>query len=479
MNHEHLCVFDLDGTFYPKESEITQQMRHKVICTLAKINNVSIQQAQWAYMMLPSKYPNPYDGLASLNMAGDVYQQLFNELPIETIIGYDERLVGAISKLAQEVDIYILSLAPMEYIKRMLRSLGIDAFVSRIISVSPQNDYAKDRAFFELRQTGHYKTFVSVGDDMANDILPAESHGFETYHVDFSNDTKDIYHVVEALIDRFKRIAVPPVMRVENISYCNEKCIICPYSGSTRKPGIMKQTLFEKLVLEHTSVAHNPKLIFPASIGEPLLDNLFFDRVAFARKVYSSIAVFTNSSLLDDRAFRHYIDAGGTELMLTLHGYNRAMHKFITKTDTYDTVRNNIKNAAKVNDELGHPIKIFLDIYADNSDECQNFVNEMTRFGVLVQRLDLSKIHNWGGKVNCFSQRIQPEFCSRIYKQFGVQYDGSVVPCCIDTNGDYKLGNADSSSLAEIFSSDQYKRLTQLEKLGLIRTNALCSQCNI
>lgn len=479
MKHEHLCVFDLDGTFYPKESEITHQMRQKVIHALATINGISLQQARRAYMELPSKYPNPYIGLASLNMAGDYYQRLFTELPIESLMMPDEQLAGALFRLAHEADIYILSLAPTEYVKRMLCTLGVDGAVSNIISVSPKNGYCKEQVFSELRQTEHYKTYVSIGDDMDNDILSAKMHGFETYHVDFSDAAKDIYHIIYELTKRFTQTVVPSVMRVENISYCNEKCIICPYSKSTRKPGVMKQALFEKIVLEHAAIARIPKLIFPASIGEPLLDELFFDRVAFASSVYSSIAVFTNSTLLDDRAIRRYIDAGGTELMLTLHGYSREMHKYITKTDTYEMVRRNIEHAARVNIEQGKPITIYLDIYADESVACRNFIDEMIQFGVLVQRLDLSKTHNWGGEVNCFSQRSNSRFCRRIYEQFGVQYDGTVVPCCIDTEGRYKLGNVAQSSLTEIFSSANYNDLTQIEMRGQIRTNTLCAQCNI
>ena len=165
--------------------------------------------------------------------------------------------------------------------------------------------------------------------------------------------------------------------------------------------------------------------------------------------------------------------------MLTLHGFTENMHSYITKTRFYNIVRSNIETIAETNNRLGCPVTLFLDIYAESSDECVCFIAKMTDLGVKAHRIDIEKIHNWGGNINQHSKRGIHNDCHRIYEQFGVQHNGAVIPCCIDFEGKYILGDASKQSLKEIFSSSKYDQLVNLEKNGCIRNNSLCYLCNL
>ena len=132
-----------------------------------------------------------------------------------------------------------------------------------------------------------------------------------------------------------------------------------------------------------------------------------------------------------------------------------------------------------MNNSLAAPITLFLDVYAEHSDDCMCFISKMTSMGVKAQRIDLEKTHNWGGRIDVYSKKACHNKCTRIYEQFGVQYNGLVVPCCIDVEGNYILGDASHQSLKDIFSSREYIQLVNLEKRGLIRDNSLCSLCNL
>ena len=50
-------------------------------------------------------------------------------------------------------------------------------------------------------------------------------------------------------------------------------------------------------------------------------------------------------------------------------------------------------------------------------------------------------------------------FCHGLRDQIGVLCDGTVVPCCLDHEGDIALGNLLHSSMAEILSSDRAVRI--------------------
>ena len=67
-------------------------------------------------------------------------------------------------------------------------------------------------------------------------------------------------------------------------------------------------------------------------------------------------------------------------------------------------------------------------------------------------------------------------FCYGLRDQAGVLCDGTVVPCCMDHEGDIPLGNLFSQSLGEILASDRAQRIRE----GFSRrraTEPLCRTC--
>lgn len=67
-------------------------------------------------------------------------------------------------------------------------------------------------------------------------------------------------------------------------------------------------------------------------------------------------------------------------------------------------------------------------------------------------------------------------FCKALLKQIGVLADGSLVPCCLDHNGDVILGNLLHQSLEEILSSPRAQAMTEGFKHHTA-TEALCQNC--
>lgn len=71
------------------------------------------------------------------------------------------------------------------------------------------------------------------------------------------------------------------------------------------------------------------------------------------------------------------------------------------------------------------------------------------------------------------SQRV---FCYGLRDQLGVLCDGTVVPCCLDHEGDIALGNLHEQSLEDILETDRAKSIYQ----GFLEGNApeeLCRKC--
>ena len=67
-------------------------------------------------------------------------------------------------------------------------------------------------------------------------------------------------------------------------------------------------------------------------------------------------------------------------------------------------------------------------------------------------------------------------FCKALHKQIGILSDGSLVPCCMDHDGDITLGNLFTQSLDEILESPRAKAMTEGFRHHRA-TESLCQNC--
>ena len=67
-------------------------------------------------------------------------------------------------------------------------------------------------------------------------------------------------------------------------------------------------------------------------------------------------------------------------------------------------------------------------------------------------------------------------FCYGLRDQFGILCDGTVVPCCLDHDGDIALGNLFAQSLAEILSSPRAAAIYDGFSVGKA-VEPLCRRC--
>lgn len=196
MKNDFLCVFDLDGTLYPKKSDITNKLRERVISEISSVNNQSYEVAKKMYFSLPEKYPNPYIGLSTLGITGKLYEKAFLSIDVNSHISRDEKLVALFKELSEKAKIHILSFGPIEYIDEMLNALGVREYVSCIRSVSRTKDHYKGTYYDELYRSG-YREVVVVGDDYTNDLEPALKYNFSIIHI---NDNHTIYNAIKKLL---------------------------------------------------------------------------------------------------------------------------------------------------------------------------------------------------------------------------------------------------------------------------------------
>ena len=106
-----------------------------------------------------------------------------------------------------------------------------------------------------------------------------------------------------------------------------------------------------------------------------------------------------------------------------------------------------------------------------SSPEGEGFLDSIVPSNAGFEREEVTKTSPPRG-----SRRGAEIFCKALHKQIGVLSDGSLVPCCMDHNGDIRLGNLFTQSLDEILDSPRAKAM--IEGFRHHRaTELLCQNC--
>ncbi len=270
----------------------------------------------------------------------------------------------------------------------------------------------------------------------------------------------------------------PPVLRIETTNMCNANCITCPRDKMTRRLGVMKMDLYERVIWE--CARHKIKCMHLHNFGEPLLDKHICERIRMAKgSGIPYVKMFSNASLLTDENVIGLIESGLDEIKISIDGHSKETFERVRRGLKYDQVVNNISNVVqlKMKQEKTNP-KIVLNFVKTNetSGEVDAFVE---RWEGKVDKIDISGVHNWG--INHFVQAKRLSMhkpCLRIWNTFTILWDGRVALCCLDYDGQVILGHVEEQKIKEIWQGDKLKRIRRWHIQGNLDNIPICRDCS-
>jgi len=262
---------------------------------------------------------------------------------------------------------------------------------------------------------------------------------------------------------------------VEITNICNMHCSFC--HGHQRPPRRMHLKEFEHILDQLTD---QTKYIYYHLMGEPLThpELPLFLRAA-AQKGFLSV-ITTNGTLLKKHG--DALIAGG------VHKVSISLHSF--EEDDSNAYERYLSEAAAFADAASRAgVIVVFRLWnrgcdGGRNDMAVNFLrsritgewSENTRGIRIRDRFYLE----WGDRFQWPDKDapVQGEtfFCYGMRDHFGILCDGSVVPCCLDSDGIITLGNAFTENIADILATD---RATAIAKGFECRTAAedLCRRC--
>lgn len=269
----------------------------------------------------------------------------------------------------------------------------------------------------------------------------------------------------------------PQFIKIETTNFCNAQCLYCPHSAMERKKGMMQDHLFKKIVAE--CVDWGIKEIHLCNFGEALLDKKLSEKIKYIKKRDASIktVIFTNGNLLDNETSTVLLSAGIDRITVSFDGYSPEYFEKYRTPLKYDVVFNNIKDLIKVKKELNSKTQLILNaVYSSDSvsqKEVENFKEDWKDEPVTV---NLQKLHEWHGYVPNSRYNYKNITCRDIYEYMTINWDGSVVPCCLDYDGACVLGDASKEHIRSIWFGTKFVNFRRM-LLKDMKAMEMCEQC--
>ncbi len=253
---------------------------------------------------------------------------------------------------------------------------------------------------------------------------------------------------------------------VEPTNACNLRCSFCFVTeGMARPEGFIDWTLYKKIIDETPRLEH----LVLHNWGEPLLHPKIFEMIDYASRAgVPHVVMNTNGTLLDDAKIELLVRSGLSVLRFSIDGLE----------DTYKNIRGvslevaesallKVKarrDALKADLQLG----VVFTVDEETSGEAEDF---RRRWESLADHVRLQpKLIRQAREEPC------PQPFGKDYGQLTVLWDGAVLPCCVDYNGELALGNARTQNVKEIWNSNAMDALRRRHLAGDLP--GACAECN-
>ena len=262
---------------------------------------------------------------------------------------------------------------------------------------------------------------------------------------------------------------------VEITNICNMNCSFC--HGHTRTPHRMSEDEFSYIL---SALTDHTKFIYYHLMGEPLTHPQLpaFIKMAGERGFKSIIT--TNGTLLKRR---------GEELLSAgLHKVNISVHSFEGENDDehLQYIRELTEFAEKAS-QKGTIIVFRLwnkDFDGGRNETTVDLLKKLmtgewkenTR-GIRIRDkiyLEYGERFEWpDSEAEIKGDRF---FCYGLKDHFGILSDGTVVPCCLDSDGRINLGNVFGENLKDILNSERARNIAEGFAKGKAAED-LCKRC--
>ena len=266
---------------------------------------------------------------------------------------------------------------------------------------------------------------------------------------------------------------------IEITNVCNLKCKFCP--ETIRAKQFMSIEQFEEII---GKIYTYTNLVCLHVKGEPLLHKDLENILKVLEKYNLKANITTNGTLIKEKLETLKSSNVVRQINFSLHS--------ATQNKSFDN--NYLQDIFESAEELKNVIISYRlwnlkDIKENNIND--DIINKIERYyNIKNLKEELTKKDFFKVKENVYINQdiefewpdinkeeiIQKGRCLALKEQIAILVDGTVVPCCLDNNGDIRLGNIFEDTLEAILNKQETLQIKENFKNNIV-TCKLCKTC--
>lgn len=318
--------------------------------------------------------------------------------------------------------------------------------------------------------------------------------------------TKKMLNVFQCQISRkikfSKVLGAPYEFLIEPTNVCNLKCPLCPTGEGTllRPKGSMTLDDFKSIVDQISEYCISINI---TNYGEPLINRDLCEMIAYAKDKNIEVILGSNGHFIDQNNANKLILSGLDRIYISLDGSQKKTYVKYRIGGDYQKVVDGIKFLVKEKKRLSSQtpyIELQFIVMKHNEGEIPEIKKLAAEIGVDCLVLKTVSFNNldWGNeKVIGTFKKFEPlnekfrlyktegsslkwkekieNRCDFLWRGMTILCDGSIVPCCLDPQGNLKMGNV-KDGILKVWNNSHYQNLRK----QIIRDKSkikLCSNC--
>ncbi|MGA1842871.1 MAG: radical SAM/SPASM domain-containing protein [bacterium] len=299
-------------------------------------------------------------------------------------------------------------------------------------------------------------------------------------------------------------------IHIELTNRCNFSCSFCPNSQMTRPIGNMDFGLLVK-ILDEISGYNLARVVLFHLMGEPLCYPDLIEAVKYAAKKGLNVYLSTNGSLLDENNAYALMESGLSRLILSLQTPDDMTFKSRLSPLSFEEYKSRLISIVKMIMKAPYSTEVrviflatpwrflFLPAIKDktvvvNNSSLQSYLKEWFNWLVdedALEERQREKIYRVLGKTKgrylnhiqitdrlFFETRILGDwgekkidkkryhrarigYCPALREHFGILWNGDIVFCCTDFNGDTAVSNINRTTIREYYKKEFIHQVIQ------------------
>lgn len=283
---------------------------------------------------------------------------------------------------------------------------------------------------------------------------------------------------ISRLLGKPNILGYPTTLSIEPTTSCNLRCPECPSGlrSFSRPTGMIEERLFQNIIDQSKDYLTYLHIYFQ---GEPFLHPKFLDMVSYADKRGVFTSTSTNAHYLNEKNVASILASGLKQLIVSMDGITQEIYEDYRIGGNLEKVKNGLSlllQKRKETKQLFPRIVLQFLVTGKNEHQIPALKDWAIEVGVDELQLKTTQIYDFeNGSPLIPSDHMYSRYipkidgtwklkkeienkCWRMWQGAVFTWDGRMLPCCFDKDGQHVMGKIGESSFKEIWKNETYSK---------------------